>query len=100
MGFTFSFIVSLPFGKSDELNQKNSDIGELNTNLSILVVEDNIMNQKLMDMMLKSIGLKCVIAANGQKALDMIENYNNSFDIVFMDIQMPIMDGLTATKRF
>jgi CheY-like chemotaxis protein len=57
------------------------------------------MNQKLMDMMLKSIGLKCVIAANGQIALDMIENYNNSFDIVFMDIQMLIMDALTATKK-
>ena len=51
MGSTFSFINSLPLGKSDELNQKDSDIGELNTNLTILVVEDNIINQKLIDMM-------------------------------------------------
>jgi PAS domain S-box-containing protein len=98
-GSTFGFVISLPLAKSMQENDEVTHEDEIDKNISILVVEDNVMNQKLMHLMLKSLGLKCEIAANGQIALDMIENFNNTFDIIFMDIQMPEMDGYTATKK-
>ncbi|OWV08086.1 MULTISPECIES: response regulator [unclassified Fibrobacter] len=63
----------------------------------ILLVEDNQMNQELAVSLLNSVGLSSMIANNGKEALDMLQK--DSFDLVLMDIQMPIMDGLTATKE-
>lgn len=63
----------------------------------VLLVEDNQMNQELAVSLLNSVGLTSMIANNGKEALDMLEV--NSFDLVLMDIQMPIMDGLTATRN-
>tara|TARA_B100001971_G_C18268046_1_gene596603 strand:- start:36477 stop:39428 length:2952 start_codon:yes stop_codon:yes gene_type:complete len=71
---------------------------EVDQNLKILVVEDNQVNQKLITVMLKREGLDCEVANNGEEALDIIQLHNNSYDLIFMDIQMPIMDGVTATK--
>lgn len=63
----------------------------------ILLVEDNQMNQELAVSLLNSVGLSTMIANNGKEALEMLQK--DSFDLVLMDIQMPIMDGLTATKE-
>ena len=63
----------------------------------ILLVEDNQMNQELAVSLLNSVGLTAMIANNGKEALDMLKK--DAFDMVLMDIQMPIMDGLTATKE-
>ena len=62
----------------------------------ILLVEDNQMNQELAVSLLNNVGLSAMIANNGQEALDLLKE--DAFDLVLMDIQMPIMDGLTATK--
>ncbi|MBO4435400.1 MAG: response regulator [Fibrobacter sp.] len=62
----------------------------------ILLVEDNLMNQELAVSLLNSVGLTTMIANNGKEALDLLKP--NSFDLVLMDLQMPVMDGLTATK--
>ena len=62
----------------------------------ILLVEDNQMNQELAVSLLDSVGLTAMIANNGQEALDLLQK--NSFNLVLMDLQMPVMDGLTATK--
>ena len=62
----------------------------------ILLVEDNLMNQELATSLLNSVGLTTMIANNGKEALDLLKP--GSFDLVLMDLQMPIMDGLTATK--
>ncbi len=62
----------------------------------ILLVEDNQMNQELAVSLLNSVGLTALIANNGKEALDLLKE--NAFDLVLMDIQMPVMDGLTATK--
>lgn len=72
----------------------------------ILVVEDNNINQKLAKMMLKKNGYDCDIAANGIEALEALEANSKiesdnlkPYSIIFMDMQMPEMDGLEATKR-
>lgn len=62
----------------------------------ILLVEDNPMNQELAVSLLSSVGLTTMVANNGKEALDVLKK--DEFDLVLMDIQMPIMDGLTATK--
>ena len=59
--------------------------------LKILIVEDNIINQKVFSSILKQIGYKCKIANNGKEALSILED--KSINLVFMDIQMPIKDG-------
>jgi CheY-like chemotaxis protein len=66
------------------------------TGYSVLLVEDNKLNQILATAMLKNWGAEVTIAANGKIAVETMEKEN--FDVILMDIQMPIMDGLTATK--
>ncbi len=60
-----------------------------------LVVEDNEFNQQVACELLESAGLSVTLAANGRLALDLL--HQASFEIVFMDVQMPVMDGLEAT---
>jgi signal transduction histidine kinase/CheY-like chemotaxis protein len=62
----------------------------------ILLVEDNPVNQQLMRAILGRMGHEVVLAENGQEALDAIEK--RAFDIVLMDIQMPVLNGLEATR--
>ncbi len=63
----------------------------------ILLVEDNTINQKVAIKLLQKIGLTTRCVNNGQEALEAIKD--NSYDIVFMDMQMPVMDGLEATRQ-
>lgn len=64
--------------------------------LSILVAEDNEMNQKLIATILKKSGYNFKLAQNGVQALEMYQN--ETFDLVLMDCQMPEMDGFVATE--
>jgi len=64
----------------------------------ILVVEDNIINQKLIDNILSGLGATIKIANNGQEAIDIFTT-TDRFDIVFMDAQMPIMGGIEASQK-
>jgi len=65
--------------------------------LSVLLVEDNLVNQLVAKELLLNMNSKVTIADNGQCAIDTLADH--SFDVVLMDIQMPIMDGLTAAKH-
>lgn len=70
----------------------------LNTHpLNILLVEDNDINRKMAANILEKMGQNVTTAVNGAVALNMIKKRN--FDIVFMDVQMPVMDGMEATER-
>ena len=63
--------------------------------LRILVVEDAVIHQKLASNLLERQGHSVTVTENGQLALDVLES--QSFDLVLMDVEMPVMDGLTAT---
>ncbi len=65
--------------------------------LRILMVEDNSVNSRVALLLLKRLGYTADCVVNGQLALDRLEN--QSYDLVFMDLQMPVMDGLTATRQ-
>jgi PAS domain S-box-containing protein len=65
----------------------------------ILLVEDNLINQKIAEKMLNRIGLRTSIANNGEEALQMILHGNIQYDLIFMDIQMPILNGLDTTRQ-
>ena len=65
--------------------------------VSVLLVEDNLVNQLVAKELLLNMHAKVTIADNGQGALELLAKHN--FDVVLMDIQMPIMDGLTAAKH-
>lgn len=67
--------------------------------LRILVVEDNKINQKMVRSMLQRIGHAVTIAENGQVAVTALKGQPTSFDLILMDIMMPVMDGLQATKE-
>jgi CheY-like chemotaxis protein len=69
--------------------------GEPSESLSVLLVEDNAVNQRLAARLLEKRGHRVVVAANGREALAALGK--NAFDLVFMDVQMPEMDGLEAT---
>jgi CheY-like chemotaxis protein len=62
----------------------------------VLLVEDNKVNQMLATHLLKRMGIEAVIANHGQEAIDKL--HAGSFDVVLMDIQMPVMNGLEATR--
>ena len=77
---------------------KNSNIQVDNfENRKILVVDDNTINQEITQSLLEKTGCTVKIANNGKEAIEVTKN--NYFDLIFMDIQMPEMDGLTATRK-
>ncbi|MFZ6819062.1 PAS domain-containing protein [Undibacterium sp. Ji22W] len=68
-------------------------------NLRILLVEDNLNNQQVARELLQAEGAVIVIANHGLDAIEMIANERLPFDLVLMDLQMPVMDGYTASKK-
>ena len=67
--------------------------------LKVLLCEDNILSQELTKEILKRLGCKVTIADNGQQGIEILQNNEVTFDCVLMDIQMPMMDGIEATKK-
>ncbi len=79
--------------KIDEVAKKTGNY----FNANVLVAEDNIINQKLIRHILEESGLAVDIANNGLEAFE--KRRNNEYDLVFMDIQMPVMDGIETTHE-
>jgi signal transduction histidine kinase/BarA-like signal transduction histidine kinase len=68
----------------------------------VLLVEDNALNREIAEELLKDAGLEITLAENGQEALDRLaeaRRLGQDFDLVLMDVQMPVMDGYEATRR-
>ncbi|MFT6633594.1 MAG: signal transduction histidine kinase/CheY-like chemotaxis protein [Bacteriovoracaceae bacterium] len=102
-GSTFGLQIRLKNGEeqTELIKEKSGVVGKLAKKYShkILLVEDNIVNQKLASMMFEIMGYECDIANNGVEALEAFKENQNGYTIVFMDMQMPIMDGIEATRR-
>jgi PAS domain S-box-containing protein len=95
-----TFTVSIPYKKAntDKLSVKQNEIFPLTPTreLNILLAEDNLLNQKLAVEMLKEYGHSIEIAKNGREAVKKIKN--QQFDMILMDVRMPVMDGWEATR--
>jgi signal transduction histidine kinase/CheY-like chemotaxis protein len=78
--------------------KKKQEKDKLFSDIHALVVEDNPINQKMILHTLKNLGISSECANHGKEGLDMYMQYHESYDIIFMDIQMPIMNGVDATK--
>ncbi len=77
-----------------------SDIKECNwANKEILVVEDIEINREIIFSILENSGALIDFAINGLQAIEMFKNKNNKYDIILMDVQMPMLDGLDATRQ-
>ncbi|MFS8808852.1 response regulator, partial [Synechococcus sp. R6-10] len=102
LGSCFWFEVPLPIVQESatervDAQQDNSSRSAYELKgVRVLLVEDNPVNQKVAIRMLQKLGCAVDVAENGQQALERLACA--SYDIVLMDMQMPVMDGLTATR--
>lgn len=104
-GSTFSVVLPLIVSKQPHKNRKSvitqtdshPAIGDLLSGKQILVVEDNPVNIMVTVGFLNHLGLTAITAENGEAALDLIYK-GESFDLIFMDCDMPVMDGFKATE--
>ncbi|MBN2068070.1 MAG: response regulator [Opitutales bacterium] len=105
-GIGSEFTVSIPMridhlandqDKTKTLREISGSNLKAKEDLSILVTEDNMVNMKLVHMILKKMGYHADSAYNGKEAIDLVAQKH--YDVVFMDIQMPVMDGIAATQH-
>lgn len=99
-GTEFSF--TIPYAVSQERAETPEEIPAESPALfekkyRVLLAEDNVLNQKLTTTLLKGFGLDCQVAGDGAEALEKLQK--EKFDLVLMDIQMPVLDGYHATQR-
>lgn len=81
---------------SDVLDKPLNNTNEVNNTINILVAEDNLISQKIICNAFKNIGYLCDVVSNGLEVISSLERQH--YDIIMMDVQMPEMDGLQATK--
>lgn len=104
LGVGSRFTVELPFGRMD-----NPEVSVLLTNqesktplkgLHVLIVEDNHINQIVAKTMIEQLGARVSVADDGSQALIALTGHApDTYDLILMDIQMPVMDGYTATRH-
>jgi signal transduction histidine kinase/CheY-like chemotaxis protein/HPt (histidine-containing phosphotransfer) domain-containing protein len=85
----------VPAGPAAWVNAKGEQVGR--SDLRILLAEDNVINQKLALTILSRLGYSAHLASNGLEALEALKR--QSYDVILMDVQMPEMDGLEATRQ-
>ncbi len=94
-GATFHFDVPLPRAEVMTSDADAAEIGVVGMAMRILLADDHPANRKVIEIMLSETEAELVMVENGQEALDAFAA--GAFDLVLMDMQMPVMDGLTAT---
>ena len=103
--FTFNLTFDLIEDNADTPSKKvvYNNIEKPNFEGEILVCEDNSLNQQVISDHLGRVGIKAVLANNGKEGVDIVMNRiktgEKPFDLIFMDIHMPVMDGLEASSR-
>lgn len=88
--------------QSVKASDEHDTNGETLEGLKVLLTEDNEINQQIACELMQAQGLDVTVANNGQESIELLEQSHNKgelFDIIFMDLQMPVMDGYEASKR-
>ncbi|HOK03682.1 MAG TPA: response regulator [Victivallales bacterium] len=103
-GTVFSIRIPLQIPTPDQMQEvqpqkiDKKDSKTINySHVKTLLAEDDSINRKMAVLFLEKIGIKPVVVANGKEALEKVKNEN--FDIIFMDCEMPVMDGLEASRE-
>jgi PAS domain S-box-containing protein len=95
-GSTFSFSILAGIEESANLKPIAEVQSDYRRDIKVLVAEDNLTNQKLVIRFFDKIGVKLDLASDGLEVMELVKT--NKYDLIFMDVQMPNMDGITATK--
>ena len=99
-----TFVVTIPFKIDPHPQPENKEL-VIPENISFkgqtaMLVEDNDVNMEIAHFFLEELGFQIISAKNGKEALELFQKEpENTFDFIFMDVMMPVMDGLEATKR-
>ncbi|MCI5064557.1 ATP-binding protein [bacterium] len=110
IGSRFRFQLHFPVAQVTALDQKLSDVSHPKeieesfptfapNDVLILVAEDNAVNQKIVTKLLEKYGCRYLLAENGQEAVELFRAHGEEISLVLMDIQMPVMTGIEATRR-
>ena len=91
------FYFTIPIKKGKKLETKISNNHNIPKGIQLLIVEDNIANQMFMKVILNKLNINFDIANNGLEAIDKYKS--NKYDLILMDVNMPIMNGIEATKE-
>lgn len=95
-GSLFYFEAEFELDRSLEDFKSESLLAQVGLSQKVLVAEDNPVNQQVIKLLLEKLGLSVDIAVNGKEALEAFEK--SLYGLIFMDVQMPVMDGFAATK--
>jgi CheY-like chemotaxis protein len=100
-GTQFSWEMAFSFASNNDTSMNNflTDSAANLAGMKILLVEDLKINQMIAQSILEEWGAQVVIAENGQESLDKLQDLAQTYDLVLMDVQMPVMDGLEATQQ-
>lgn len=96
-GSTFSFVIPLITGTAPEKQKIDAMYAPCSDVRKVLIAEDNILNRKLIEACMKKLGHEFSMAENGEEAIELVKNQR--FDVILMDLEMPVLDGLESMKR-
>lgn len=85
--------------EQEKITTQHSIREDLKRSIRILLAEDNPVNQKLANLMLTKAGYQVTVSGNGRETVEKYSSSPQNFDLIFMDVQMPEMDGLEATGK-
>ena len=103
LGVGSTFTITIPFEIAESVEEKSTrrnDAGQADIRgLHLMLAEDNDLNAEIAKMLLEDAGVIVTVVGDGQQAVSLFqEKPAGTFDVILMDIMMPVMDGLTATK--